>query len=144
MQFEYSNIVSMFLDSGNETNRQKLRFLYSDMPVHSLHEQDHGTNCVCFSFNASPTQKTHLEHIKNTLKHINFYNTYLHVFALPIAIFYFRHHRDFGVISEPFWGNFGVIGNTISKIILLPNILPVKRLYAQLILYFSKILLLMR
>ena len=25
--------------------------------------------------NASPTQKTHLERIKNALKHINFYNT---------------------------------------------------------------------
>ena len=37
--------------------------------------------------NASLLKKTHLERIKNALKQINFYNTWLHIPVLPIAIF---------------------------------------------------------
>ena len=57
----------------------------------------------------------------------------LYYFLFP----HFRHYRHFGVISGHFWGSFGVIGDTIPKIILLPNSLPVEHLYARLILYFS-------
>ena len=66
-------------------------------------------------------------------KHFNLYCC----MPLSFSIFPFQTPQifwgSFGVILGQFWGNW----SAIAKIILLPNSLPVKHLYARLILYFS-------